>query len=477
MGSLLLLVAVFAAAALVAGQLPPEEPEPEFLQPLENMTVTQGRHVSFTCVVNHLGSYKVAWIKSDSKAILAIHDHMVTHNPRLAVTHNGHNTWKLHVSNVQKNDSGTYMCQINTDPMRSQMGTLGVLIPPDILDDEVSDGDNAAPEGGSVHLRCRATGVPDPSVLWRREDSRNIVFRHEGGREKTVLKTFDGETLQLTSIQRFDMGAYLCIASNGVPPSVSKRFIVQVHFHPLIKVSNQLVAAPVNSDVMLQCYVEASPKAMNSWYKETGEKLMESDKYIMEEEPISEYALLMNLTIRNLEKRDFGGYVCTSVNALGKVEGSVRLQELRMEPKTTVAAPARHNKDRKKPSQHDKPRKKKKKKGERRGEDDSDASSAEEDGEDGLDPSVVGGGGIGGHNAGGGQNAWYVPHTTITPAAGGSARPPWVTLLGDAAGSSAAGGAASGAADGAAGGGSGGGSLPWRLFATLVALSLCNLWA
>ncbi|KAJ4434835.1 hypothetical protein ANN_23406 [Periplaneta americana] len=62
----------------------------------------------------------VAWIKSDSKAILAIHTHMVAHNPRLSVTHNGHNTWKLHVSNVQMNDSGTYMCQINTDPMRSQ---------------------------------------------------------------------------------------------------------------------------------------------------------------------------------------------------------------------------------------------------------------------------------------------------------------------------------------------------------------------
>lgn len=94
---------------------------PVFLAPLENHTVTQGRDVFFTCVVNHLHSFKVAWIKSDSRAILAIHTHMVTHNPRLSVTHNGHDTWKLHIANVQKNDSGTYMCQINTDPMRSQV--------------------------------------------------------------------------------------------------------------------------------------------------------------------------------------------------------------------------------------------------------------------------------------------------------------------------------------------------------------------
>ena len=43
----------------VTGQIAVNEQEPEFLQPLENHTVTQGRDVFFTCVVNHLGPYKV----------------------------------------------------------------------------------------------------------------------------------------------------------------------------------------------------------------------------------------------------------------------------------------------------------------------------------------------------------------------------------------------------------------------------------
>lgn len=67
---------------------------------------------------------QVAWIKSDTKTILAIHTHMVTLNPRLSVTHNGHNTWKLYISNVEPKDSGTYMCQINTDPMMSQVRVI-----------------------------------------------------------------------------------------------------------------------------------------------------------------------------------------------------------------------------------------------------------------------------------------------------------------------------------------------------------------
>ena len=45
----------------------------------------------------------------------------------------------------------------------------------------------------------------------------------------SVVKHVDGERLILNQVQRTDMGAYLCIASNGIPPSVSKRFDVQVN--------------------------------------------------------------------------------------------------------------------------------------------------------------------------------------------------------------------------------------------------------
>lgn len=39
---------------------------------------------------------------------------------------------------------------------------------------------------------------------------------------------YDGEVLPLSKVSRNEMGAYLCIATNGVPPSVSKRIILDV---------------------------------------------------------------------------------------------------------------------------------------------------------------------------------------------------------------------------------------------------------
>ena len=39
----------------------------------------------------------------------------------MSVNHNGHNSWTLNIDVVQRNDSGLYMCQINTEPMTSQV--------------------------------------------------------------------------------------------------------------------------------------------------------------------------------------------------------------------------------------------------------------------------------------------------------------------------------------------------------------------
>lgn len=43
-----------------------------------------------------------------------------------------------------------------------------------------------------------------------------------------TVAVYEGEHLNLTRISRTEMGVYLCIATNGVPPSVSKRVVVDV---------------------------------------------------------------------------------------------------------------------------------------------------------------------------------------------------------------------------------------------------------
>lgn len=49
----------------------------------------------------------------------------------------------------------------------------------------------------------------------------------------------------------------------------------------------------------------------------------------MTEAQINAYTWQMNLTINDLKKTDFGAYVCSSINALGKSDARVRLQGMR----------------------------------------------------------------------------------------------------------------------------------------------------
>ncbi|XP_065567002.1 lachesin-like isoform X2 [Artemia franciscana] len=245
--------------------------EPDFSGEVQNLTVPVGREAIFQCTVTNLGGYKVGWVKADNKAIQAIHTHVVTHNPRVSVTHSGPHIWNLHISSVREEDAGTYMCQINTDPMKSQVAHLDITVSPDILDDETPS-EVTVKEGESVRLTCKANGQPQPKITWRREDQKELTevrFKDEKGSWQYSRSGFiEGEVIKWQAVSRHQMGAYLCIANNGVPPSVSKRIMVSVMFVPSVKVKSQLIGVPKGSKVIIECEIQSSPKPITFWTKD-----------------------------------------------------------------------------------------------------------------------------------------------------------------------------------------------------------------
>lgn len=148
--------------------------------------------------------------------------------------------------------------------------------------------------------------------------------------------------------------------------------------HSGVKVPNQLVGAPLLTDVTLICNVEASPKAINYWQRENGkimnwkiseniqsfiffigadfyafvsvrilhhylhlywfknciihcffgspgEMIITNERYLMTETEVSMYACQMTLVVRKIQKSDMGGYKCISKNSIGDAEGTIRL--------------------------------------------------------------------------------------------------------------------------------------------------------
>lgn len=108
--------------------------------------------------------------------ILTIHRYVVARVPRYSVSHDSQKTWLLHVYGVQQEDRGYYMCQVNTNPMISQVGYLQVVVPPNIIDEESTQSSVAVREHQNTTLTCKAEGFPVPKITWRREDSQSIAI-------------------------------------------------------------------------------------------------------------------------------------------------------------------------------------------------------------------------------------------------------------------------------------------------------------
>ncbi|CAH2016534.1 unnamed protein product [Acanthoscelides obtectus] len=148
-------------------------------------------------------------------------------------------------------------------------------VPPHIIDTESTQFTVAVRENQNISLTCKADGFPIPKIIWRREDGQAINVE----RQKKVS--------------------------------------------PMIYVPNQLVGAPLGTDVTVHCHAEANPRAISYWMY-NGVMLLPSKKYATEMIENS-YRTHMKLTVRDLQEADFGNYRCISKNSLGETEGSIRL--------------------------------------------------------------------------------------------------------------------------------------------------------
>ncbi|CAH1169822.1 unnamed protein product [Phaedon cochleariae] len=199
------------------------------------------------------------------------------------------------------------------------------LIPPSIAGSHSGPmGPYIVREGDHVRLPCSVTGVPTPHVTWQRMDNRAI----NRGAWQDLQVT--GPALNLTQINRDHMGTYMCIADNGVPPQANQTFLVEVHFPPLIRISNQLVGVANGSAAVLECETEAFPEPLRYWERSDGSLLENGDKYRIDNTlERNGYRSTMQLNITRVTQSDLNyRYYCISKNELQTTRGEFKMNEI-----------------------------------------------------------------------------------------------------------------------------------------------------
>ncbi|KAF7386165.1 hypothetical protein HZH68_013297 [Vespula germanica] len=279
---------------------------PRFAEEIQNVTVSVGRDALLACIVDNLQTYKTVF----------------TNEPlRRNVFSGGLGTGR-YSNDIVDPPKCDYPEPTDLSILQrsSLVGYVQVVVPPSIIDKDTST-DMVVREATNVTLTCKAKGYPAPYVMWRRADGKSINY------DGKIVNVIDGEVLHIVKISRLHMGKYLCIASNGVPPSVSKSVTLNVHFPPMLSIPNQLEAAYIGQDVTLECHIEAFPTAINYWTTENGDMIVSGDKYVTVFSD-NDYTKYMLLKIRNVSPKDFGSYKCVAQNSLGATDGVIKLDEI-----------------------------------------------------------------------------------------------------------------------------------------------------
>ncbi|CAB4058939.1 HNT [Lepeophtheirus salmonis] len=270
-----------------------------------NDTSVYGRNATLRCPVFEIGGHRVAWMRYDTRTILSLHGELVTQSNRYAIINKEEGSYDLFITNVIDSDAGTYICQINSEPMKNLVGInssrpnkskkilvkalpsfqkktpkklqiplnmvtlikrfyvifLKVVKPPTI-DEELTSDSLIITEGQTALLNCSASGDPTPKIYWRRQNANQMI---------RGLNKVEHSVLVLKSVQKKDAGNYLCIAKNAYPPAVSHTVKLFVHYKPRVTLAHSTNFQTGETEIL--CAIDAFPEVSKHG-------LMVGDEYV-----------------------------------------------------------------------------------------------------------------------------------------------------------------------------------------------------
>ena len=171
--------------------------------------------------------------------------------------------------------------------------------------------------GESIQLECYATGYPQPSISWRRENNDLLPT---GG------SLYKGNILIIHNITKSDRGTYYCIADNNVGSGGRRNVVVEVEFPPAVHIERSRYEQALRYDADLQCHVESYPTSIIRWLKD-GIEIQDSANYQISMFPTSNDYTDSVLRVKRIERRHYGLYTCKATNKLGHSQKLIELVE------------------------------------------------------------------------------------------------------------------------------------------------------
>ncbi|XP_054285390.1 uncharacterized protein LOC129001963 isoform X2 [Macrosteles quadrilineatus] len=183
------------------------------------VTTTVGQSAYLHCRVRNLGDRAVSWIRKRDLHILTVGILTYTNDQRFQSLHSdGTDEWTLKVSSPQLRDSGTYECQVSTEPKISLAFKLNVVISKAKI---LGNPELFIKAGSDINLTCVVLQTPDPPsfIYWYR-GAHVINYSQRGGISVVTEKQTRTSRLLIARALPADSGNYTCSPSSSDSASV-----------------------------------------------------------------------------------------------------------------------------------------------------------------------------------------------------------------------------------------------------------------
>ena len=218
---------------------------------------------------------------------------------------------KLIISNAKYGDAGHYVCQLGTNANCQSHHCPIVYF--DVKVDEASkieripeNTTQIATKGENITFSCNPIGDLEAKVTWTRDLRHNQKFP-DGN------YAIESTEIYLENVNKDHAGSYKCTARNQTGGFIQqeKFFLDVMKYAPDIEIDKEFIDAVENEDIEIICFIDASPKANVTWFKDSIEIIEDEKKFTHNGD---NYALF----IPSLSFSDSGNYACQAENTEGK---------------------------------------------------------------------------------------------------------------------------------------------------------------
>ncbi|XP_052565800.1 protein sidekick-1-like [Culex pipiens pallens] len=183
------------------------------------VTATVGQSALLHCRVRNLGDRAVSWIRKRDLHILTVGILTYTNDQRFQSLHTeGGDEWTLRITSPQPRDSGTYECQVSTEPKISQAFRLSVVVSRAKI---LGNAELFIKSGSDINLTCVALQSPaPPSFIYWYKGGRVVNYSQRGGISVLTERQTKTSKLVIARAMPSDSGNYTCSPSSSDSASV-----------------------------------------------------------------------------------------------------------------------------------------------------------------------------------------------------------------------------------------------------------------